>query len=473
MRKSVFLLLSISVTSGLFAQTKKAWTLEECVTYALEHNIDVRQQDQSVAVADFNKEANVANFFPNLTFSSGYNWNFGYTIDPVTNVPSSANRQTGSFSLSSQWILFDGLRNVNAMSQGRVDYLSAMYQLDALKNDITVNVASQYLQILLNREIAAVALEQRNTSLLMQQRTKAQYDAGAIAYGDYLQAESQLASDEQRLVTAENNITLGLLQLAQLLQLDDLASFDVESPELGLPNGAILARSAEDIYASAVEVQPSIQAADLNVQSAHYSLSQSKGQIWPTLSLQAAISTNYSNQIKTYQVGAIESEVGYWYQPAGSTVPVYQYQTVITGADNKPFGPQFQDNLNEYVGLNLVWPIFSRLQIRNSIRQQEFQVTRAELELDRAENQLKQTIQRAHADAQASLKSYNAAAKAAEASLQSLDYAKARREQGAISQYEFENVRNNYLAAKSQELQSKYDYIFKIRVLEFYLTNHL
>lgn len=473
MRHIIVTFLCILVAGIVRAQEKKAWTLEECVNYALEHNIDIRQQDQNVSMAEYSKEANAANFFPNLTFSSGYNWNFGYNIDPVTNLPSSASRQTGSFGLSSSWVLFDGLRNVNQLNQGRVDYLSATYQLEALKNDITVNIASNYLQILMNKEILLVAQEQFKTSSLMLKRSQAQYEAGSIAYGDLLQSESQVASDEQRVINAENNVALSLLSLAQLLQLEDPAGFEIVTPEMELPGGAVLARSPQEIYQGAEEVQPVIRAGELNVQSAEYGLSQARGQIWPTITLQAAISTNYSDQIFAYEGSNLQTvPIGYWNNGA-SNVPVFTDAQVPYGRYDKSFSTQFEDNLNEYVGVNLTWPIFSRFQVRNSIRRQEFQVAGAELELSRARNQLRQTIQRAHADAQASLKSYNAATKATEAAQENLEYARIRREQGAISQYDYENANNNYLAAKSQQLQSKYDYIFKIRVLEFYLTNQL
>lgn len=474
MRRYFFLFIcSIAYSLPSLSQEKKAWTLEECVNYALENNIDIQVQNQNVAMADYTKDANAANFFPNLTFSSGYNWNFGYTIDPVTNVPSSVSRQTGNFSLGSSWVLFDGLRNVNQMQQGRVDYLASTYQLEAIKNDITVNIASNYLQILMNKEVLGVTLEQLRTSKLMLEQTQKQYDAGAIAYGDLLQAESQVASDEQRVVSAENNVTLSLLSLAQLLQLPDPTGFEVTTPELSLPAGAVLARSPQDIYTTAVEVQPVIQASELNVQSAEYSLQQSKGQIWPTITLQAAIGSNYSDQIQAFGdtlTGPVP--VGYW-NSGGTQVPVFTDITAPIDPYQKPFLTQMEDNFNTYVGVNLTWPIFSRYQVRNSIRRQEFQVTAAQLELERTSNQLRQTIQRAHADAQASLKSYTASTKAVESAEKNLEYAQIRREEGAISQYEFESSRNTYLSAKSQQLQSKYDYIFKVRVLEFYLTNQL
>lgn len=473
MKSSFFFLFAMLSSVVMLSQEKKAWTLEDCFNYALEHNLDIIQQNQNVEMADNVREANAMNLLPNLTFSSGYNWNFGYNIDPVSNIPSSANRQTGSFSLSSQWVLFDGMNNVNLLKQGRVDYLASMYQLDALKNDVMVNIASSYLQILMNREVLGVALEQRNTSARMLQRTKAQYEAGSIAYGNLLQSESQLATDEQRVVSAENNLSLSKLALAQLLQIEDPSGFDVTSPESDLPSGAVLARTPLDIYTRAKEVQPAVQASSLRVRSAEYSLNQAQSRLWPTLSLQAAVGSNYSNRIFAYEgVNSTEVPIGYW-DNSGTSVPVYTLTSVPYGPYNKDFGTQFQDNLNQYVGLNLVWPIFSRYQIRNNIRQREFQVTSAQLELTKTENQLRQTIQRAHADAQASLKSYTAASKSADAAQESLEYARLRKEQGAISQFEYESARNSYLAAKSQQLQSKYDYMFKIRVLEFYMTNQL
>lgn len=471
MKKLAALTAFFALSTIVMAQGKKEWTLEECLNYALENNIDIRQSQQNVDIADYNHEANVANFAPNLTFSAGYNWNFGLSIDPVTNVPSRIDRQTGNMALSSSWVLFDGLRNVNQYRQGRIDYLASTYQLASLKNDISVNVASAYLQILMNKEVLLVSTEQFQNSSRMYEQSKKRFDAGAIAEAELLQAESQMASDEQRLVVAENSLTLSLLDLAQLLQLEDVASFDVSTPDFDLPPGAILAQSPQNIYDQAKEVQPVVQASEMNVQSAELALAQSQGQMWPTLSLQAAISTNYSDQISTYDgTQMVVTPIGYW-DDNGSTVPVYTQVEVPVGAELKGVGPQLSDNINEYIGLNLTWPIFSRLQIRNSVRQQEFQVTRAELEQERVHNQLLQTIQRAHADARASLKSYNASTKAVDAAKLNLDFATLRREEGAISQYEYDSARNNYLAAKSQQLQSKYDYIFKIRVLEFYLTN--
>ncbi|NVK26957.1 MAG: TolC family protein [Flavobacteriia bacterium] len=474
MKKHAFLFLLCAIFSTTsYSQQKKEWTFEECVNYALENNIDIRQSQQDVAMADYNRDANIANFAPNLTLSGGYNWNFGLSIDPVTNLPSRIDRQTGNLTLSSSWVLFDGLRNINQYQQGRIDYLASTYQLSAIRNDVTVNVASNYLQIVMNKEVLTVATEQYNNSVRMYEQAQKRREAGVIAEGELLQAESQMASDEQRMVVAENNVILSRLALAQLLQLDDPSSFDVSSPDLDIPEGAILARSPQSIYESAREVQPVIQASELNVQSAELALDQSQGQIWPTISLRAAVSTNYSDQIPTYDgTQTVVSQIGYW-DDMGTQVPVFRQVDVPVGGEIKPVGPQLSDNLNQFVGLNLTWPIFSRLQVRNDIRRQEFQVTRAELEQERTENQLQQTIERAHADAKASLKAYNASTKAADAAKTNLDFATIRREEGAISQYEFETARNNYLAAKSQQLQSKYDYIFKIRVLEFYLTNQL
>ncbi len=470
MKKIALIALGLSFPLISFGQ-KKEWTFEECMEYALENNIDVRQRAQDVDMADYNRDANIANFTPDLTLSGGYNWNFGLSIDPVTNIPSRIDRQTGNLALSSSWVLFDGLQNVNQYRRGQVDYLAATYQLEAIRNDIAVNVASNYLQILMNKEVLLVATEQFNNSNRMYEQAKAQYDAGSIAYGDLLQSESQLAQDEQRMVVAENNVQLSLLALAQLLQIEDATSFDVRTPEFDLPPGTILARSPQSLYEAAREIQPSIQASEMSVQSAQYTLAQSRGQIWPTISLRAAVATNYSDQIRDFDgTQTIVSQIGYW-DDNGLNVPVFTSVDIPVGGETKGVGPQLGDNLNQFVGLNLTWPIFSRLQVRNDIRRQEFQVTRAELEQERAENTLRQTIQRAHADAKASLKSYNASTKAALAAEENLEYATIRREEGAINQFEFESARNNYLAAKSQQLQSKYDYIFKVRVLEFYISN--
>lgn len=471
MNKFLLIGLGLLVAYGTTAQEKREWTFEECITYALDHNIDIRQREQNVEAADNNRQASTLNFTPSLNLNAGYNWNFGLSIDPVTNVPSSLNRQTGNLSLSSQLVLFDGLRNVNQYKQARVDHMAALYNLDAVKNDVAVNVASSYLQVLMNKEIYIVSSEQYNNSVRMFEQAQRRYDAGAIAEGDLLQAESQMASDEQRMVVAENNVAISRLQLAQLLQLEDPSSFDIGRPEFDLPAGAVLTRSPMDIYTAAREIQPVVQASEMNVQSAELQLAQSRGRYYPTLSLTGAISTNYSDRIPVFNgTTTVVDQIGYW-DDNGTSVPVFTSYQVPVGQDVKAFDAQVTDNLNEFIGFNLNWPIYSRFQIRNDVRAQKLNLESAELEQERVENQLLQTIQRAHADAQASLKSYDASTKAVEAAELSLEYARIRRDEGAISQFEFDNARNNYLAAKSQQLQSKYDYIFKIRVLEFYLNN--
>lgn len=471
MKKSLLLGLGLLTAFISNAQDKKEWTFEECITYALDHNIDIRQREQGVESADNDKQASVLNFTPSLNLNAGYNWNFGLSIDPVTNVPSSLNRQTGNLSLSSQLVLFDGLRNVNQYKQAQVDYMAAVYNLDAMKNDVAVNVASLYLQVLMNKEVLIVAAEQYSNSARMYEQAQHRYEAGAIAEGDLLQAESQMASDEQRKVVAENNVALSTLQLAQLLQLDDPTGFDIGRPEMDLPLGGVLARSPQEIYTAAREIQPVVQASEMNVESAELQLAQAKGRYYPTLSLTGAVSTNYSDRIPTFTgTQTVVDQIGFW-DDNGTSVPVFTSYTVPVGQDVKAFGDQVNDNLNEFIGFNLNWPIYSRFQVRNQVRFQELQLESAELERERVENQLLQTIQRAHADAQASLKSYDASTKAVDAAELSLQYARIRRDEGAISQFEYENARNNYLSAKSQQLQSKYDYIFKVRVLEFYLNN--
>ncbi len=466
-------LLLLFFSAGAQNSPDKVWTIDECVSYAQENNIQVRQ---AVLQADINKnnlEGARWDYAPNLNFNSTYGWNFGLNIDPVTNTISQSQRQTANLNLSSNWVLYSGGRKYNTIAQRNLEYLAGMYDLEQVKNDISLNVASFYLQILLNQEILAVAMEQQRVTELQVNRTKKLVDVGAAPKGDQLQLEAQLARDQQNVIAAENSLNISKLQLANLLQLENPDEFNIADPDLDVPEATLIARGPGGIFQTALENQPAIKGAEVRVESSEKAVAVSKGGALPTLSVNGQIGTSYSDQIQQAGSSTVVDVPVPFYDQNGMVQFSNRTQVVPSDFSDKPAADQLGDNLNEFVGVSLSVPIFNRMAVRNNYQNAQINNELSKLQLEQEKINLRQTIYQAHADAKASYNSYLAAQKAVESSEESFKYSRQRFEVGALNQFDFENAKNGLAVSQSEMIRSKYDYIFKIKVLEFYLTNQV
>lgn len=475
MKLNISVVLGILMCLNATAQTtSKVWGIEECVNYALENNIQIKQTALQVEANKASQQSAKWDIAPNLNLNSGYGWNFGLNIDPVTNEISQSRRQTASLNLQGNWVVFNGWRKHYNISKSNLDYLAALYDLEDIKNDISLNVAASYLQILLNKEILAVAKEQERVSQLQVIRTTKLVEAGASPKGDQLQLEAQLARDHQNVIASENALTISKLQLANLLQLKDPDDFEISSPDLEVPEAALVARDPAGIFATAMDLQPAIKGAETRVESSEKNESITKSGAYPTLSVVGQIGTSYSDQILEAAGTETVNIPQPTYDQNGQVIFIPYSQTVPIGPyTSKGFGNQVGDNLNEYVGLSLSVPLFNGLNVHSNKQIAEINTKQSQLQLEMEKNTLRQTIYQAHADAKASYNSYLAAEITVESSEESFKYSKERFEVGALNQFDFENAKNSLAVAKSEMLRSKYDYIFKIKVLEFYLTNQI
>lgn len=460
------------LANPLSAQENTIWTIDKCVSYALENNLQIKQTQLQAEISKNTRQTAQWDYAPNLNFNATYGFNFGLNIDPVTNQISQASRQTGNFTLSSNWVLYDGGRKYNTIAQRNLEYMRSMYTLEDVKNDISLNVASGFLQILLNKEILAVAEEQERITSLQLERMNALVDAGARPKGDALQLQAQFARDKQNRIAAENAVVISRLSLANLLQLEEPDAFRISSPDLALPDAAMVARNPEGIYLTAEENQPGIKAAETAVESSKEQVQVSQSGYLPTLSLIGQVGTSYSDQIQQ-PTNTTTVQVPIGTVQGTNEVVLSAPQTIPTGLEQKPFFDQTADNLNEFVGVQLQVPIFNRFSVRNNYQNAKINQEISRLQLEQEQNTLKQTIYQAHADAKASYNAYLAAEIAVESSEEAFKYAQERFNVGALNQFDFENSKNSLASAQSQMLQAKYDYIFKIKVLEFYLTNQV
>jgi outer membrane protein len=455
---------------GLAAQDLPVvWTMEACVNYAIEHNLQIIQSKNQLLVQDNAVDASRANFLPSVNLSGNYNWNFGLNIDPISNIATRADRQTSFVGANANWVLFSGLRNINQNRQAQMDYMAATYDLKNTEYNITLQVLSQYLQLTLDKEIVRIAEEQLKTTELQVKRINELVQAGAAPRGNLYDIEAQYARDKQSMVQAQNQVYFDKLQLVQTLQLSNADGFEIAEPQVEAPASPYLTMTVDQVYDQAVNRQPNVQAAEARVESAEYSVANAKGNFYPTLVLQGGISTNYSDLIQQ-ATGSTVSQFPIGVVGSTGDVVLSFPEEVPTGLEKKSFGTQAVDNVNEFVGLTLNVPIFNRLQNRNGVRNSKLSLENQKIALEQEKLTFRQTIQRALNDARASFENYQAAQEAIEASQESFQYAKARFEAGAINQFDFENSRNSLVRSESEGLRSKYDYIFKIKVLEFYVN---
>jgi outer membrane protein len=444
---------------------QKIWTLEECITYALNNNIQIKQQQLNSAISKLQYNQSIAAIFPSVNGGASLVYNNGQTVDMFTNQFASQTVQSDNFNLSSSVVLFNGLQLLNGLKQKQIDFLASKYDLEKIKNDISLTIATAYLQVLYSIELLDIAKNQLEISKQQVERTQKLYAVGTVAKGTLLTMQSQQATDELQKVNAQNQLDMAYLTLAQLLDLQNTQGFDIVKPALILPDASSLMQHVDEIYGKALGTQPDIKSAELKVQSAKKGLSISKGMYSPSLTLSASYGTGYSGASKTITGATISG-----YQTIGATLlgeevysPIYDYTY-----EKIKFWDQMDNNQNKSIGLYLNVPIFNKWQTQTMIGTSKLQLKSAQLNLQSSQNQLYKTIQQAYADARASLNKYNASTKSVEALTESFGYTEQKFNVGMLNSIDYNDAKNNLLKAKSELLQSKYDYIFRLKVLDFY-----
>lgn len=416
------------------AQVKK-WTLQECVAYALENNITVKQSELDLKTAEINKKDAVGNFLPSLNASSSYSWSIGLTQNPTTFDAVTATSNTLSGNISSNITIYDGLKNLNQLYRSRLEIVANQYQLDKMKDDISLMVANSFLQILFNKEQLKVLQSQQLVSQQQLERTQNLVEAGSLPRGDLLEVQATIASQEQQIVNAENAIILSKISLAQTLLIKDYKNFDTADIDYDVPVTNILNESPETIISKAKEERYEIKIADANSKIADYNLKIAKGALQPTLSGFYSFGSNY-----------FTSEL----------------------FDTPSFTSQISDNKRHNFGLQLSIPILNGFSASNNVARSRVNLERAQLQLEQANLDLETTVYQAFNDAQGAMKAYEAAQKTVAARQEAYNYSQERYNVGLLNAFDFSQSQNQLEVAQSEVIRAKYDYIFKLKVLEFY-----
>lgn len=437
MKKKIFLyLVVLCVTVQLQAQ--EGWTLRQCIDYAIDHNIDIRRTANSAKQSEV--DVNTAKWarLPNLNGSVGQSWNWGRTQTAIkdeqtgdySTVYVNTSSNSTNLSLSTSVPLFTGFEIPNQYALAKLNLKAAMADLEKAKEDISINIASDYLQVLFNRELHQVALGQVDLSKEQYERIARLAELGKASPAEVADAKSRVAQDELSAVQAENNYKLALLDLSQLIELDSPEGFKLAAPEVKLELQPLAI--PDEIFQTALVSKASIQAAKYRLEGSKHSVRIAQSGLYPQLNLNGSLGSNY-------------------------------YSTI-----NRTFREQMSDNYSKYVGLSLSIPIFNRFVTRNRIRTARFQRENYELQLDNAKKTLYKEIQQAWYSAVAAESKYNSSTAATDASESSFKLMSEKYQNGKATAVEYNEAKQNLKKAQSDELQAKYDYLFRTKILDFY-----
>lgn len=420
------------------AQQKK-WTLQECVQYAVEHNLTVEQAELNLERAIIDKSDAMGALLPNLNGSLSGSANTGLALDPTTNSLVSATIFSASGSMTSSVTLFDGLRNYNRIERAKLNVISGQYRLEDFKDDIKLTVANAYLQVLSNKESLKVFKAQNEVSLQDLKRTKELVDSGVVPRGNLLDIEATVAGQEQQIVNAESLILISKISLAQALGITDYENFDIADEEFDIPPSDILNNSAKVIFDKALTFRNDIRFALSGIELAEKDLEISKGARYPTIGAFVNYNTRYSDQ-------NIDR---------------------ITG-ERIPLGDQLYLNDGVSYGAQMNIPIFNGWSVRNNIKRAKINVDQARIDYERTLLELETDVNQAYVNVTSFYKAYEAAEKTLEARRLAYQYSKERFDVGLMNSFDFSQAQARVDNAEAEVVRTKYDYIFRLKILEFY-----
>ena len=464
MKTVASLLLSLT-TLVLTAQTK-AYTLEECVLMALDKNISIKQSELDIENAEIDKEDAFGSFLPRVNAQSQHIWNNGLSQNITNGLIENLTTQFSSFGGNIGVTLFNGKQNINQLSRANLNLIARQYQLDDMKDDISLFVANAYLQVMFNRELAQVQRFQLEITKEDLERTKVRIQAGVLTQEDIFDIEANLASQEQALVQAENNYRLSLISLAQLLLITDYENFQIADEDFDIPFSDILSQKPKEIYEKALTIRNDIKLGVANIEVAKKDIEIAKGALMPSLTAFYNYNTRISYSDRFVETGnLIETPIGFVKGTGESVVTQFSERTI---AEPLSFGTQFGQNDGHSYGVSLNIPIFNGSSVRNNIKRRKLNLKRIENQFEQTKLDLENTVNQAYINTQGAVKFFEAAEKTLKARQEAFQIAQNRFEVGVMNSFDFIQAKQRYQISASDIVRAKFDYIFKLKVLEFY-----
>ncbi|MFW5822929.1 MAG: TolC family protein [Tangfeifania sp.] len=437
MNKIAFLFTAILfISTAGISTAQEEWSLQQCIDYALENNIQIKRQELNADYSRNQVSQAKSDRLPNLNAGASNNFSFGRSLN-TDNVYENVNSTQLNGYLSSNLTLFNGFILQNTIEQSRLDLQATIQDLQKTRDDIILNIAAAYLEILFAEELSLIAEGQIEVTKQQIDRTEKLIDAGNLARGALLEIEAQLAREELQLVNDQNRVQLAYLNLYQLLELPVEKSFKVKEPALPEIKANVTMSNSFDVFKNAVNLRPEIKAAQLRVESARRQLEIAKGNQYPSLSFGA----NYNNQY---------------------------YNIMSSEFQQLSFSEQLKSNSRYGFGFSLDIPIFNRFQVQNGISNARLQIEDYKYQLQNSRNALRQDIEQAYTNALAALNRYISSEKAVESTREAFRYTEEKFNVGMVNTVEYNQSKNNLTIAQSELLQAKYEYIFRAKILDFY-----
>jgi len=441
MKKAIFLFLAITLFVNAYPQKK--WSLEECINYAYENNLQIKRQALNVDYNKNNFNQSKFNTLPNLNGQWNHTFSSGKTIDYNRFEYVNQSYWSGNMGLGSDITVFSGLSILNDIKQKKYKFLQAQSDLEKTKNDMALTLTVAYLNILFAKERVEVAKNKLEVTSLQTERTKKLMEVGNVAQGEYFAIKAQESNDKLALINEMNNLDITYLDLTQILDLDSVGGFDIVIPEHLEVELIPPPQSVDDIYSKALEHLPQIRSAELELKSTEKDLSKAWGQLSPSIGISGSLYSRYSELAE---------------DPINPTAD-YAYSV------------QLKDFFYKQAGVGVSVPIFNRLQVKTGISNAKLNVMNSKLMLDQTKLDLYKEIQQAHADALAAMEEYNSSIEAVKSNQEAFKYAQQKLDVGLMNSVDFNVTKNNMITAQSALIQSKYKYIFRLKILDFYMGN--
>lgn len=421
-----------------FVNGQKQWTLEECITYALENNIQIKRQELQTQLDKKEYQQSKYNMAPYIGASADHTWSSGRSFNTFTGNIVNSSEMSDQFTFSGNVTLFNGFQIKNTIAQNNYILNKSLQDYQKAKNDVSLRIATVFLQILFNQEALGIAENQLEVTHLQVEKTGRLVEAGNKPKGELLQIQAQEANEKYNVINAKNNLSITYLTLVQLLELSSTEGFEIKSPDSITISNLNVLSSINDIYAQAEGNLPEVKSAEFNLKSSEKGLAIARGQFYPRLGLSAGYSTGYSNTYK---------------KPNNESYPFFE---------------QISDNNYNYISFGLTVPIFNKLQTRTNVSKAKIRVLDANYSLNQTKKNLYQEIQKAHTDAIAAFERYNSANEAVLFNEESFKYIQQKFDLGIVSSVDFNIAKSDLIKAKSNFIQAKYEYVFKLKVLDFY-----
>lgn len=434
MKKSILIIVLLAVAFTMRAQ--QPWTLQQCIDYAMEHNVGILQSRLQQQNADYQLKMSQNAWLPSVNASASEGLGFGQSPS-YTGVYVSDNSSSASVGVSVSMPLFQGLNLYNTNKANELNLQASTQDLEAAKRDLRLAIMAYYMEVVYCKELLGVAEKQLELSESQHQRTQELFEVGRLPESNVYESAAQVATDRASLTEAQNNLMLRLLDITQALELDDVEGFDVVDPEVFMTDDEMPLVSPQATIQHALNHQPEMQAAQLRLQKAHYDLKAAKSAWYPSLSFYGG----YSNGI-------------------------YHYFT--DGYANTPIQQQLQTNGRTQLGLSLNIPIFNGMQTKYRVKMTELGIENQQVNIENTSKKLKKEIQQAYYSAVAAKQKYVAADNSLKSSQLAYDYAQAGFEAGKTTLMELNESKNRLYKAVSSLLQAKYEYLYRCKVMAFY-----